>query len=834
MIEGLNDISRYILGARRLRVLGVLSSVALLIISLMTIVPACNVSDNTEALSLTAGSTLTFTSNSAVAMVDFSVTDSDGTFVYSDQNQQIDFDISTDNLSGYTLRIKSNGNNTSLTDGSHNITSISSSLLMTAFMGSGHNNEWGYRPSRYNSSYNTLRFYPAPSTTGDVLRVTSAANTSADNYTIGIGVKANYASPAGTYTFANNGYNNTTDGNPAMFILEYVANPVDYIINYVDDVNHNATLPSPTYGTTSSHEFQNCSWNGREQHCESELEEATLSSTIPGSPGRTFVGWCTEVTTLDGTVCSGTTYPAGSQFSIDQTQSGSITLHAVWQLDTYSVDVNVIGSGLMLLEIINTDYGSTTVGPTGGTVNLKHGVTYTFAIHKKKGGEFVSWSTTANGTLGSTTVQDTTYSVTGTATLTLRVKTIGMLYDEVAVLSKGKQTNDSNATTGIKYTISASNSGVYEYDPTVFQPASDASNTYAIYYYRGILDSDLDGTRSTYGSNGDGTIWPNYVKLGDTCWRIVRTTGSGGVKMIYNGLYSSGTTANSCANATTDAQVTTKAFGLKGNSAQSSYWYRNINRVGYTFNNAQAIQDSTTSTSVGTVFGSNEAGSEHYTSTNTTNSNIKTYIEGTWFTNISAYESLLEPSAGYCNDRSVYSDAATATEITMITPYATSDGTAWFGAYGRNNNTAKPPSLTCPRGAVDLYTTGSASDGNKQLVKPVALLTADEASFAGSGVATATLGSGKHPNSFLVSGSTFWLLSPNRRIAGGTTHGYTLAGTTTYGLSSSSLSSGTGVRPVISLDHSVIATPLDMVNNPQNQNPATPGTATNPWVVTAP
>lgn len=818
MIEGLNDISRYILGARRLRVLGILSSVALLIISLMTIVPACNVSDNTEALSLTAGSTLTFTSNSAVAMVDFSVTDSDGTFVYSNQNQQINFDISTDNLSGYTLRIKSNGNNTSLTDGSHNITSISSTLTRAAFqVGTSYNNKWGYNPSYYHSGANSLSYYPAPSTTGDVLNVTSAANTSADNYTIGIGVRANYASPAGTYTFANNGYNNTTDGNPAMFILEYVANPVDYIINYIDDVNHNASLPSPTYGTTSSHEFQNCSWNGREQHCESELEEATLSSTIPGSPGRTFVGWCTEVTTLDGTVCSGTTYPAGSQFSIDQTQS-SITLHAIWQLDTYAVEVDVIGSGLMLLEFINTDYGSETVGSNGGTVYLKYGVTYTFDVHKKKSGAFVSWSTTTNGTLGSTSVENTTYSVTGAATLTLKVKTSRLLYDEVAVQTKGTQTDAD-----LKVDISADNSGVFEYDGSIFGASSDASNDYAIYYYRGILDSNLGS--SGYGAGGDGLIWPNYVKLANgTCWRIFRTTGSGGVKMIYNGLYSSGTPANSCANTSSGGVFvgTGTAYGAQDGSSQSD-WYKNVNRIGYTYN--PNVDDSTTSTSVDTVFGSNSN-----PSLNSARSNVKIYLEDTWYANnMTAYTSILEASAGYCNDRSLYRKSTNTTYYSQssIVPYGGSTA-YYFGPYVRlqSNKTNSKISLSCPRNTVDLYRYVPNSTGvSNELKYPVALITADESVLAGSGS-----GGQKYNYSGQIFttavGIANWSLSPDY-VPTSSTGVVTPYLTPTYnGFLSSNITYGTSspyprIRPVISLEYGTAAT-------------SGSGTATDPWVVAAP
>ena len=396
------------------------------------------------------------------------------------------------------------------------------------------------------------------------------------------------------------------------------------------------------------------------------------------------------------------------------------------------------------------------------------------------------------------------------------------LYNKVEALALQKGGGSSVVTqsrSDLQAVITAANSGVYQYDSSVFGTASDVNNGYNIYYYRGILDSNLDGTDATYGSNGDGVTWPNYVKLGDTCWRIFRTTASGGVKIIYNGSYSGGTTANSCANALDNAQITTQAFGLKGNSAQSA-WYYNINRVGYTFNNTKSLQDSTTSTPVGTVFGDNS----NYTTTNTANSNIKNYIENTWFSTISAYESMFEPSAGYCNDRSPYSDEAGATALTSIPPYRTSSSgqTMYFGARTRlrQDNATNPVTLSCPRGTVDLYTTSSASDGNKQLAKPIALITADEAALSGSGF-TASYGnasaqaSNYNYNSFLRSGSFFWLLSPHDRLSG-FAYGFYLSSHGAIG--SDAVLSSRGVRPVVSISHETNVT-------------GGTGTATDPWTV---
>ena len=460
---------------------------------------------------------------------------------------------------------------------------------------------------------------------------------------------------------------------------------------------------------------------------------------------------------------------------------------------------------------------------SSSTPNIEYGA-HTISATFPSGYELDSWSATGGITIADTSSASTTVTITGSGTLTVTGEKANPckgheteLYCKVKALwtqgGSRVQTNDTNTTTGIQAAITTANSGVFQYNSSVFGTASDVANTSDIYYYRGILDQ----TTGSYGSDGDGKAWPNYVILQagsskattDTCWRIVRTTGSGGVKMIYNGKW----TGSTCANAQTNAQVTTQAFGLKGNSAQST-WYYNINRVGYTFNNTQSLQDSTTATDVNTVFGSDSS-----PSTNNARSNIKTYIEDTWYaSNMTAWTSKLEASAGYCNDRTAFSNTTDATALTTIPPYATSSATMYFGAYARNMNSAKTPSLTCPRSTVDLYRYVSGSTGvSNELKYPVALLTADEASFAGSGSSTASNGSGYNANSYLRSGSLFWLLSPYYRGSNGSARG--------FGLSSDGrldlyyVDNTFGVRPAISL---VSGTTISGGS----------GIATDPWVVT--
>ena len=386
------------------------------------------------------------------------------------------------------------------------------------------------------------------------------------------------------------------------------------------------------------------------------------------------------------------------------------------------------------------------------------------------------------------------------------------IYDEVKKQSRGTQ-----VAVDLQAEITRDNSGVYEYNSAVFGESSDASNTSKIYYYRGILDDTFvnsDG-HGSIGSSGDGELHPNYVILSpagdkattDTCWRIVRTTGSGGVKMIYNGTW----TGTTCANATTNARPFVSPYN---NSSSPS---RRIALVGYTYNPTYGDNDVTTSASVDSVFGSNS----EYTS-NSANSAAKINLD-TWYNNtIAGYTNILEKSAGYCNDRSAYSDKITSSLLSTVVPYTTSTGEGvYFGAYGRNmnaTNAGKLPSLSCARNVVDLYTVSGANTGNGQLYRPTALLTADEASLAGSGSLNASHGSASSPSSYLRTGSSYWLLSPGARDSDGKGVARQFSLNPGGALESFSMHASYGVRPVISLDSSV-----EYITGS--------GTAADPWVV---
>ena len=219
------------------------------------------------------------------------------------------------------------------------------------------------------------------------------------------------------------------------------------------------------------------------------------------------------------------------------------------------------------------------------------------------------------------------------------------------------------------------------------------------------LYTSTEDSKTVYYFAGNAT--DNWVKFGknannqDLYWRIIRTNSEGSIRLLYHG---TSTTA-------TDAYIGKSAF----NSS-----YDNIAYVSYMYG------------SLGSIPNARE---------NTNNSTIKGIID-TWYKdNLNTnYGKYLSTTAVYCNDRS------------------TSDN-ANFGARTRLD-TNKTPSYDCAA-TEDKFTVDS-STGNGKLTYPIALMTADEVSFAG-GVMYTNASTWYYYNSAKGSstGSTWWwLLSP--------------------------------------------------------------------------
>ena len=303
-----------------LRVLSFLSVVSLVLICTLTIAPIYKSTEYVEATTGTStASSLDFVSTNPVASVSMSVSSPTGTFATSSNNEKAAFSISTNNYTGYTITLKSISTNTNLVNdngnSTYNISSIPNSTSKDIFSSNGDsgqalNNRWGYIPNYYNATdnnvENTNTYYPSPtSSVAAILNTTTAANGSVthsaitDDYTIGLGMRADFNSPSGTYT-------NET------LVVEYVANPISYSISFTDDSGDNtvSNLPGTIAGSASE-------------------TEVALPTTIPTRTGHTFISWCLgTITITDGiSTCEGSAFPASttgtggeiSYFGIDQT-----------------------------------------------------------------------------------------------------------------------------------------------------------------------------------------------------------------------------------------------------------------------------------------------------------------------------------------------------------------------------------------------------------------------------------------------------------------------------------------------------------------------------------
>ncbi len=238
----------------------------------------------------------------------------------------------------------------------------------------------------------------------------------------------------------------------------------------------------------------------------------------------------------------------------------------------------------------------------------------------------------------------------------------------------------------------------------------------AVYYYRGNVDNHL--------------IFANF------CWRIVRTTETGGVKLIYDGVPSNG----QCNNTGTATTIGNSAFNA--NSDDAKY-------VGY-------------------MYGSNIDDTE-----NTDDSTIKAMIDAWYEESIvgTDFESQLEDTV-FCNDRS----------------YTASGSMLRFGAYTRLY-TNKQPTLMCQE-SKDGFAT---SNYNQALIYPAGLITADEIMYAGATNEINKL-------FYLYTGQNYWTMSPYYRTYQQGRYFTQVAYLSSVGvLGGGVVGSNFGVRPVISL-----------------------------------
>ena len=350
-------------------------------------------------------------------------------------------------------------------------------------------------------------------------------------------------------------------------------------------------------------------------------------------------------------------------------------------------------------------------------------------------------------------------------------------------------------------------------------------NTNPIYYYRGNVSN-------------------NNAKFAGFCWKIVRTTDTGGTKLIYNGLpdangqctNTTGNTTQLSSNSAFNTNYDSLAYHgymygtayetieleKSGTNYSKIYTYGNTftySNGTYTLSGTQNGLDSThhytclgtttTCTSLayvnyaisGTIYyillenGKSVEDAIRDMNTNTHDSTVKTVID-TWFNdtfktyftnNNKEYNDYLEDTI-WCNDRSISNYGG-------WNPNGgdTSESDVYYSAYSRIQTGT--PSLACSKN--DSFTVNETSTGNGALTYPVGLLTTDELNLAGAQLSY----SDSHTDFYLYNNKIWWTISPGY-YWGGFARNFRLGSTgSAYALDVDGTS--VGVRPSISLASTV-------------------------------
>ena len=413
--------------------------------------------------------------------------------------------------------------------------------------------------------------------------------------------------------------------------------------------------------------------------------------------------------------------------------------------------------------------------------------------------------------------------------------------------------NDGNGTNTLFYKIKSS---ANKYTRIDFSKQSSADGTKGIYtttntennvpvyYYRGAVDN-------------------NHVLFANFCWRIVRTTETGGVKLIYDGKPTNGQCNNT--------KEATTIGNIQFNTSNNSPAY-----VGYMYNTAHTASSKDITTLSGNIVFGNDAtydastkkytlkdtktltnpsnwNSEysnytdryHYTcfssgttcqnvyyihtiysedkhayyftltngkkpkdllndmfegNINVKESNAKVKIDAWYKTNMTSYTSKLEDT-GFCNDRTYYNFNTSG----WNKDYSNYDKWLNFSSMQRLSN--RKLSLVCPR-QLDKFSV-SVDNGNGKLTYPVGMITAEEMAYAGA-VLWQT-----NTSYYLYNGVNTWSFSQSC-FDSWKARELTLSSSGNFGYVG--VSSLSGARPSISLKQGTV---LSSGN----------GTSTNPFIV---
>ncbi len=322
-----------------------------------------------------------------------------------------------------------------------------------------------------------------------------------------------------------------------------------------------------------------------------------------------------------------------------------------------------------------------------------------------------------------------------------------------------------------------------------------------------ILASDDDDYGTTYYFRG--TVENNFVEYANMCWRIVRVTGDGSIKLIlynYNGL----TSTNNTPASSTPCNVTGDdlAFARYDGSNYLSHYNDKYNDNAY----------------VGFMYGTPGSSSYEETHVNTNPSTVLTNLNK-WYTNVlsklSGFNESHLADTIWCNDKSVISNTfINPLNITIGNNFGYGDNTNYYNLIQNLLFADEVLDFNCSTNNLSKFTVVDTEYGNGALKKygKVGILTGEEITFAGGVALTDS------PTYYLRQNATanMWMgLSPALYLTNGTED--FLPGAYVVGVSDGTLipyhvNYNGGIRPVIALTSSIAISSGN-------------GTATNPYKV---
>ena len=400
---------------------------------------------------------------------------------------------------------------------------------------------------------------------------------------------------------------------------------------------------------------------------------------------------------------------------------------------------------------------------------------------KVKDNAEAKYTSIKNELKGNATVIKAKETLNGTLTVTLnKTATEEVKENYVCTLEFNAVERDTIAVSGTNlYNIIKDNA-----DTTTvidYKIRSGASGTNGIY-----MTTQTEDNVPVYYFRGDADKVNNNIIFNNMCWKIIRTTETGGIKIIYNGTPTDGKCETQTGETT---QIGTNPWNTKSDDA--AY-------VGY-------------------MFGINNAGSsksKEEAQTNSSESSLKTYLENWFKNNLLNYNDYLEDTI-FCNDRST---------VAFDSNKIGNDYYSSYGSLGYGNNNilygvtyrawiyskTPNPSLTC-KNQNDKFTVDS-KNGNGMLKYPVGLITSDEGILSGFNTYSSNESDYLDISNYLYTGISFWTFS----AVGMNINSSAAVGNIgdDGGIHGSYVFDSIGVRPVVSLKKGTFVTGSGTTTNP--------------------